>query len=246
MITPDSLFPFLDPEAIIQNAGPWAVLVVCIIIFVETGLLVGFFLPGDTLLLFTGLFALHPGIGMNVFLVATLIALSAIAGDALGYWIGRKIGPPIFERKESGLFSRQNVIRTSKFFDRWGGLAIVLARFVPIVRTFAPVAAGVGKMHYGKYTTFNIIGAAIWSYGLVLLGYVLIPFTDWLGIPWFGIFVREYIDLILLLAITLSLLPVIWHFISGAIKRRRSPQPEISDEEIRASLWIDEEAKENN
>jgi membrane protein YqaA with SNARE-associated domain len=139
-----ALIPWLDPENIISAAGPWALLVVCFIVFAETGLLVGFLLPGDTLLVISGLLshstpAAPNGIfGINVWWVALLIALAAFVGGEVGYLIGHKGGPAVFERKESGLFSRKNVERTNAFFERYGGLTVILARFVPIVRTFAP------------------------------------------------------------------------------------------------------------
>lgn len=171
MQVPTALIPWLDPETIITAAGPWALLVVCLIIFAETGLLIGFLLPGDTLLIMAGLLS-HPSdvapngvFGVNVWVVGLLIGLAAFVGGEVGYLIGHKAGPAIFERKESGIFSRKNVERTNAFFERFGGLTIILARFVPIVRTFAPVAAGVGHMNKWKYTLYNFIGAIIWASG---------------------------------------------------------------------------------
>ena len=193
-----ALIPWLDPTTIIESAGPWALLIVCLIIFAETGLLIGFLFPGDTLLVISGLLshtspaAPHGVFGVSVWLVALLIGLAAFVGGEVGYLIGYKSGPAIFERKESGLFSRKNVDRTNAFFERYGGLTVILARFVPIVRTFAPVAAGVGRMNRGKYTIYNLIGAIIWGFGLTMFGYG-IGF-----IPGVGDFVAEYIDVILI------------------------------------------------
>eukprot|EP01031_Cornospumella_fuschlensis_P049187 gene49187-60210_t len=158
-----ALIPWLDPEAIVTTAGPWALLVVCLIVFAETGLLVGFLLPGDTLLIITGLLAFYPGIGFPIWVVALAIGVAAFVGGEVGYLIGHKAGPRIFERKETGLFSIANVQRTNAFFERFGGLAVILARFVPIVRTFAPVAAGVAHMNYKKYSLYNLIGALVWG-----------------------------------------------------------------------------------
>ena len=178
-LSPIALIPWLDPAAIIEWAGPWALLVVCFIVFAETGLLIGFLLPGDTLLVISGLLS-HPqsyapnGVfGVSVWWVALLIALAAFIGGEVGYYIGHKGGPAVFERKESGVFSVKNVERTNAFFERFGGLTIILARFVPIVRTFAPVAAGVGHMHKGKYTLYNFIGAMLWGFGLTMFGYLI-------------------------------------------------------------------------
>jgi membrane-associated protein len=214
-VTHSALIPWLDPENIIMQAGPWALLVVCLIVFAETGLLVGFLLPGDTLLIITGLFAFHPGLGFPPYVVALAIGLAAFLGGEVGYLIGHKAGPKIFERKESGLFSIENVERTNAFFTRFGGLAVIVARFVPIVRTFAPVAAGVGHMDYRKYTLYNLIGAVIWGAGLTFAGYLL-------GyIPPVADFVRNYIDVILLAAVVLTLAPTIFHYVQSSRKAKR-------------------------
>ena len=217
-----ALIPWLDPAAIIQNAGPWALLVVCFIVFAETGLLVGFLLPGDTLLVISGLLSHstattpHGIFGISVWWVALLIGLSAFIGGEVGYFIGHKGGPAVFERKESGLFSRKNVERTNAFFERYGGLTVILARFVPIVRTFAPVAAGVGHMPWRKYSLYNLIGAILWGFGLTMFGY-LIGF-----IPPVATFVENYIDLILLAVVGGTALVTIWHYFS----ERRSVKKE--------------------
>lgn len=216
------LFPFLDPAGIIQAAGPWALLVVCLIVFSETGLLVGFILPGDTLLIITGLLTFQgtmtdekAGILLPIWLVCLCISVAAFAGGEVGYLIGHRAGPRIFERKESGLFSKENVVRTNKFFERFGPFAIVAARFVPIVRTFAPVAAGVGHMSYRRYSLYNGIGALLWGSGLTFAGYLL-------GyIPPLSHFVTEYIDLILLGAIAIAVIPTAFHAIRQGIKARR-------------------------
>ncbi|KJQ54584.1 DedA family protein [Microbacterium sp. SA39] len=219
---PTALIPWLDPETIIRGAGPWALLVVCFIVFAETGLLVGFLLPGDTLLVIAGLLS-HPlagsdqGIfGINIWFVALLIALAAFVGGEVGYLIGHKAGPAIFERKESGLFSKKNVERTNAFFERFGGITVILARFVPIVRTFAPVAAGVGHMPWRKYSLYNLIGAMLWGFGLTMLGYAIgfIPPIKW--------FVTEYIDLILLAAVGGTALITLWHYLSERHKAKKA------------------------
>lgn len=210
-----ALIPFLDPEAIIQNAGPWALLVVCFIVFAETGLLVGFLLPGDTLLIITGLLTFYPGIGFDIWWVCLAIGLAAFLGGEVGYLIGHRAGPRIFERKETGLFSIENVKRTNAFFERFGGLAVIIARFVPIVRTFAPVAAGVGHMDYRKYTLYNLIGAIIWGVGLTFAGYLL-------GyVPVVGDFVREYIDVILIVAVLATIIPTAFHYWQSSRKAKK-------------------------
>ncbi|NYF10243.1 membrane-associated protein [Leifsonia sp. AK011] len=198
---------------------------VCLIIFAETGLLVGFLLPGDTLLIITGLVAFYPGIGFDIWWVCIFIGLAAFLGGEVGYLIGHKAGPRIFERKETGLLSVENVERTNRFFERFGGLAVILARFVPIVRTVAPVAAGVGHMSYRKYSLYNAIGAFIWGAGLTYVGYLL-------GyVPILGDFVRNYIDIILIGAVLLAVVPTAFHYIQASRKARRRGSSTITDEE---------------
>ncbi|TFD21372.1 DedA family protein [Cryobacterium sp. TMS1-13-1] len=202
---------FLDPQSVIAGAGVWGLVVVCAIVFVETGLLVGFFLPGDTLLFFTGVLVLSGVISQPLWIVIPAIALSAVLGDQLGYIIGRTTGRRIFDRRDSGLFSRKSVIRTQGFFDRFGPAAVTIARFVPVVRTFAPVAAGVGKMRRRVFTLFNIIGAVLWTTAVVLLGFGLAH------IPGVADFAARYIDLVLIGIVIVSIVPVL---IRAVIARR--------------------------
>ncbi|WP_203135467.1 DedA family protein [Microbacterium sp. JZ31] len=212
---PFALIPWLDPQVIIDAAGPWALLVVCLIVFSETGLLVGFLLPGDTLLIISGLLThTHDVFGVNIWVTSLLIALAAFIGGEVGYLIGHKGGPAVFERKESGLFSTKNVERTNAFFERFGGITIVLARFVPIVRTFAPVAAGVGHMPWKRYSLYNLIGALLWGFGLTMVGY-LIAF-----VPFVRDVVTEYIDVILLVAVGGTAIVTLWHYFAERRKAR--------------------------
>lgn len=228
-MVPSALIPWLDPETLIASSGPWALLVVCLIVFSETGLLVGFLLPGDTLLIISGLLT-HTSLvfGLNIWWVGLLIGVSAFAGGECGYLIGHKLGPKVFERKESGLFSRANVERTNRFFERFGGLSVILARFVPILRTFVPVAAGVGHMNYKKYSLYNLIGAVIWGFGLTFFGY-LIGY-----IPPVADFVKSYIDVILLGAVTVTLIPTVYHYVQSSRKAKRANRegtPPLTDDE---------------
>lgn len=237
-----ALIPWLDPENIIAAAGPWALVVVCLIVFAETGLLVGFLLPGDTLLVISGLLThTNDVFGVNIWVVSLLIALSAFVGGEVGYLIGHKGGPAVFERKESGLFSKKNVERTNAFFERFGGLTVILARFVPIVRTFAPVAAGVGHMPWRRYSLYNLIGAFLWGFGLTMIGYLIAY------IPWVADLVTKYIDLILLAAVGGTALITLWHYLS----ERRKVKNEVAegeaiadDAEAVAALALDPEAFE--
>jgi membrane-associated protein len=203
----------LNPQTIITAAGAWGLLIVCGAVFVETGLLVGFFLPGDTLLFFTGVLTLSGAVKQPLWLVVLAVAASAFLGDQLGYLIGRTSGPAIFERRESGLFSRHSVTRTQAFFDRFGPAAVTVARLVPVVRTFAPVAAGVGKMRRRVFTAYNLVGAVGWALFMILLGYGLAH------IPGVTAVVSHYIDVVLVGIVLVSIIPVI---VRSIVVRRRS------------------------
>ena len=215
------LFPWLDPEQLLDSVGgPWALVVVCAIIFAETGLLIGFFLPGDTLLLVSGLLSHgeHNIFHLNVWIVGAAIGVAAFIGGEVGYLIGRKAGPAIFERRESGLFSRANVERTNAFFDRFGPITVVLARFVPVVRTFAPIAAGVAKMSWHRYSVYNLIGAVVWGIGMTMLGY-LVGF-----IPPVAHLITEYIDLVLIAVVVFTAAAIALHFFMEKRKARRAAE----------------------
>jgi membrane-associated protein len=227
-----SLIPWLDPEVIINSAGPWALVLVCAIVFAETGLLVGFLLPGDTLLVITGLVT-GTRINIDIWWVCLAIGLAAFLGGEVGYLIGHKFGPRVFERKESGIFSVENVRRTNAFFTRFGGLAVILARFIPIVRTFAPVAAGVGHMNYRKYSLYNLIGAMIWGAGLTYFGHLLNL------IPPVADFVKSYIDLILVGAVVITLVPTLFHYFQSSMKAKRAARSGSVDT---ATLVLDSDA----
>ncbi|MCU1437200.1 MAG: DedA family protein [Naasia sp.] len=219
---PLALIPWLDPENLIEGFGAWALLGICFIVFAETGLLVGFLLPGDTLLVISGILTFSGVIGFDIWWVCLAIAMAAFLGGEVGYLIGHKAGPRIFERKETGLFSVENVRRTNAFFERFGGLAVILARFVPIVRTFAPVAAGVGHMDYKKYSLYNAIGALIWGAGLTFGGWLL-------GfIPPLRDFIVEYIDVILISAVVLTLLPTLYHYIQSTRKAKKAREAGVA------------------
>jgi membrane-associated protein len=236
---PSALIPWLDPSQLLTTVGPWALVIVCGFVFAETGLLVGFILPGDTLLVISGVLSFpgaHKVMPFNIVIVALLIVVAAFLGGELGYLIGRKAGPPIFERKESGLFSRKNVERTNAFFQRFGGIAVIVARFVPIVRTFAPVAAGVGHMPWRRYSLYNAIGAVLWGAGLTVLGYLLNY------IPPLRDFVTNYIDVILVCAALIAIVPTTYHAIRSGLAARRARRAGVtpldgSQANLDASVW---------
>lgn len=141
------------------------------IVFAETGLLLGFFLPGDSLLFTAGILAAEGY--LNISLLLIVLAGAAIIGDSVGYTIGRRLGPKIFSKEESLLFNKKHITKAQAYFDKHGPKTIIIARFVPIVRTFAPTLAGVGKMHYGKFITYNILGGLLWVGSLTMMGYYL-------------------------------------------------------------------------
>lgn len=229
---PAALIPWLDPANLIAGFGAFALLGVCLIVFAETGLLFGFLFPGDTLLIITGLLTFQGVIDIWILWVCLAISLAAFLGGEVGYLIGHKAGPRIFERRESGIFSVENVRRTNRFFERFGALAVIVARFVPIVRTFAPVAAGVGHMNYRKYSLYNAAGALLWGSGLTFAGYLL-------GyIPPLSTFVTEYIDLILLGAVALAVIPTVYHYIQSTVKARKKRNEQLLDDETVQDLVL--------
>jgi membrane-associated protein len=189
-----------DVEFLVRAGG---LLVLTIIVFVETGLLIGFFLPGDSLLVTAGIFAAKGD--LDLLTLNVTLSAAAIAGDTVGYRIGYTTGPKIFTRENSLLFNRKHLISAKEFYDRYGGFTIVIARFIPIIRTFAPVVAGVGAMSYKRFLAYNVFGGIFWVMSTTLAGYFLgtmIPNIE------------ERIHLIIVIVIFLSLLPAIIKFVT--------------------------------
>jgi membrane-associated protein len=151
--------------------GPWLYIVLFAVVFCETGLVVTPFLPGDSLLFAVGALCALPGSGLHLVLAIVLLIAAAILGDAVNYSIGRILGPKVFSRQDSRLLNRNHLLRAQAFYERYGGKTIVIARFVPIVRTFAPFVAGIGRMHYPRFAFFNVAGAIVWVVAFCLLGY---------------------------------------------------------------------------
>lgn len=205
---------WLNPEYLLNSMGGFALFGVCLIVFIETGLLVGFFLPGDSLLFMTGLFVATGAIDFPIWFVCAAISFAAWTGDQTGYWIGRRLGPAVFNRPQSKFFSHKNVERTHAFFERYGSKAIILAHFVPVLRTFVPVAAGIGEMSYRKFLKYNIWGVLAWGTGVTLVGYSLgqIPF------------VKEHIDYVTLAFLVLTSIPIAMEI----LKARREAKAETA------------------
>jgi len=178
-----------------------------IVIFTETGLLVGFCLPGDSLLVTAGLVAYNAG--WNVPLLVATLCVAAIVGDSVGYGIGFKAGPKIFTREKSFWFRKDHLLAAQAFYERHGGKTVVLARFMPIVRTFAPVVAGVGRMNYRRFVFFNVFGGIGWVTSMILLGYALTPVLDPMLKPLFGdhFKVQDHVEKVIILVVLLSISP---------------------------------------
>ena len=205
---------WLDAGTLLNNFidkfGTAAVFAVAAIIIIETGLLFPI-LPGDSLLFTVGLFTGTHQITLPIWLVALIMGTAAFIGPQIGYWIGRGVGPRIFAREDSRFFKKSYIDRTHEFFERHGGRAIILAQFVPIVRTYVPVAAGVGKMPYGHFVRFNVIGALAWGVGVTMLGFWLGNFE----------FVRDHIEGVLILVVLVSLIPISIEWLRSRVEKRK-------------------------
>ncbi|HEX2717674.1 MAG TPA: VTT domain-containing protein [Gemmatimonadaceae bacterium] len=184
-----------DLRELVQWAGYFGLTT---IVFVETGLLVGFFLPGDSLLVTAGLLASQPDFGLNVYLLGVILSVAAIVGDSLGYAIGKMTGPRIFNRPDSLFFNRKHLERAHAFYEKHGGKTIVIARFMPIVRTFAPVVAGVAEMRYPAFIAYNVFGGLLWVWSMLFTGYFLGRYVP--GID-------KHIEKVIIVVIFLSILP---------------------------------------
>lgn len=184
-----------DLPALVQWAGYVGLTA---IIFAETGLLVGFFLPGDSLLVTAGLLAADPSFGLNVWLLGAILTVAAIVGDTVGYNVGKATGPRIFTREDSLLFNKKHLLRAQAFYEQHGGKTIILARFMPIVRTFAPVVAGVGRMEYRSFLMFNVVGGVAWIWSMLLIGFILAR-----TVP----AVAQHVEKVILVVVFLSILP---------------------------------------
>jgi membrane-associated protein len=220
---------FLDPKSLIDDVGLWGVFAV---VFAESGLLVGFFLPGDSLLFTAGFLASGPSsvdealhLPLGFLLIGTFVA--AVAGDQVGYLLGRRAGPAIFRRPNSRFFKQENVDKAHAFFDKYGAKTIVLARFVPIVRTFAPVVAGVSRMNYRTFVTFNVVGGFLWAIGVTLLGYFLGQVDV----------IEDNLELAILTVVAISLLPIARELWLARRQRRAASveDPEIAEPQVERS-----------
>lgn len=197
---------------IIAQYGTWTYAVLFLIIFAETGIVIVPFLPGDSLLFAAGAFCAKPETGLNVHLMAALLFVAAFIGDTVNYWIGAKVGPAVFKRNDSIFLRKKHLEQAHAFFEKYGGRAIILARFVPIVRTFVPFVAGIGGMRYSQFIAYNAIGAFIWIYFFAYAGF------------WFGNqpFVQKNFKLVILAIIIVSVVPIIVEIWRGWRENKKS------------------------
>lgn len=215
------LHSLFDVEGLIRQAGPWAPLLVCAIVFVETGFFVGFFLPGDSLLVTAGVFAAAGLVPLKYLLLPVM--LCAIVGDQIGYWIGRAAGSALYSREDSLFFKKRHLQRAHDFYEKHGGSTIIIARFMPIVRTFCPPVAGAARMPYSQYLLYDIFGGAIWVGAMILGGYFLGR-----TIPNIG----QKIHYVIAVVIFLSILPGIISFLRARREAAHGSQsPAVAPEE---------------
>lgn len=191
----DTFRELINPEALAQGG----LVVLCLVVFAETGLMVGFFLPGDSLLFTAGLLAATGVLQIDIWLMVFCLIVAAIVGDQVGYVFGRRVGPALFKREESRFFKPKYVLKTKEFYDRHGGKTIIIGRFIPIVRTFAPILAGVARLDYKTFVSYNVIGGVVWVSSMTLAGYYLAQIVP-------GI--KDYIHVVLLGIIIVSVIPV--------------------------------------
>ena len=202
-----------DMNALITDYGNVGFWIIVAIIFAECGILLGFFLPGDSLLFLVGAAIAGGQISVNLGLACLILLIAAIAGNIVGYWIGHKSGPALFKNEDSKIFRKSYIEKTEEFFAKYGPRAIVLARFVPIVRTFITAIAGAGKMDFRKYITYTAIGGVLWAVGVTLLGYFFgnIPF------------VKKNIEIVLIAIVIISVIPMLIEFIQARrMKKQQS------------------------
>ncbi|MEU9345129.1 VTT domain-containing protein [Streptomyces sp. NPDC048278] len=198
----------MDPNTLLDQFGIWGLLLV---VFAESGLLIGFFLPGDSLLFTCGLLITSNQLDFPLWGAVALICVAAILGDQAGYMFGKKVGPTLFNRPDSRLFKQENVAKAHEFFEKHGPKSLILARFVPVIRTFTPIIAGVSGMAYRSFLTFNVIGGVLWGAGVTLLG-------SWLGKIGF---VKDNIELILILIVFVSVIPIVIEFLRARSKAKK-------------------------
>ncbi|CAN5612001.1 DedA family protein [soil metagenome] len=229
----------LQPQFYIQNGGLWLLLFV---IFAETGLFAGFFLPGDSLLFVAGIYAQNmddgsPGLShsflnliglggvsneaLDLFVLILLVSIAGVLGNFVGYWFGLKSGPFLYQRKDTFLFKKKYLHQAHDFYEKYGGWAIVAARFVPIIRTFAPIVAGIVKMDKKKFTYFNLVGCIAWVTSMILAGHFL---QKWI-LSEFGFDLKDHLEVIVIVIVLVSTVPIVWKLF---FSKSKSEEPQQS------------------
>ncbi len=212
----DALNPKLIIEMLLAKGGIFVYFGLIFIVFAETGLAVGFFLPGDSLLVVAGLFAATGKLNLAILLSTLFVA--AVVGDAVGYYTGLRLGPRLFKRQKSLLFRPSHLQKAHAFYEKYGGKTIIIARFVPIVRTFAPIVAGAAQMPYRRFVVFNIVGGFLWVFSMILSGYFLGNLLK----SRFGIDLDEHIEWVVIIVVALSLMPPVIEFIKSRREKARA------------------------
>lgn len=224
----ENLKEYLNPKTIIETllakGGLFVYVGLVFIVFAETGLAVGFFLPGDSLLVVAGVFAANGQ--LNVALLLASLFVAAVIGDAVGYYTGATMGAKLFRRQKSLLFRPSHLQKAHNFYEKYGGKTIIIARFVPIVRTFAPIVAGAAQMPYRKFLVFNVVGGFLWVFSMILTGYFLgTLLRDKLGIN-----LDEHIEWVVLVVVFLSLIPPIYEYLKSRFKKKRAEKDSLSSD----------------
>ncbi|MCY1530974.1 Protein DedA [compost metagenome] len=209
----NSIQHVVDPEKLLKEGGFY---VVVFVIFAETGLFFGFFLPGDYLLFLAGMFVATGKLDVNIYTLVVSLLIAAVAGNFVGYWFGRKTGPMLYNRKENFFFKKRYLIAAEKYYHKQGAFALIMGRFVPIVRTFAPIFAGVVKLEFKKFALYNILGAILWIASLTLLGYFL-------GRR-FSRQIEEYLVYIIIGFIVITTIPLIITFVKKQVVGERTDE----------------------
>ena len=223
----DYLNPKIMIDWMLNTFGVYVYVALFFVIFAETGLAVGFFLPGDSLLVVAGLFAAAGK--LNLWLMLVLLIIAAIVGDAVGYYSGRKVGPAIFSRPRSRFFNPDHLRKAHKFYEKHGGKTIVIARFVPIVRTFAPIVAGAAAMPYRQFLFFNVFGGIFWVTSMLFAGYFLGGLVEQFVRNVFGVenfLLQDHIDKVVIVVVFLSILPIIIEWLRNRKNSKHEEAPE--------------------
>ena len=214
LATPDGL------NDLVARFDTWIYAILFLIVFCETGLVVTPFLPGDSMLFAIGAVAALDGSPLSVWLMAVLLIIAAILGDGVNYHIGRYLGPKVFKYENSWLLNKKHLLKAQEFYEKHGAITIVIARFMPIIRTFAPFVAGIGEMRYAKFLVYNVVGGVAWVLSFLLLGYGVG------NLPW----VKKYFSVLVIIIVIVSVLPIVIEFYRGWRNPEKKPSPVMSTE----------------